>query len=552
VGRSSAAHPRYRRRRKDGGPSARESLRFPGCCPQTNSRRSDTLRLLQAALGAAVDRRLLRCLLFVLETPLRRLNDVGKIAIVFKRFRQQLYEHLPARADALFNLLDSLSGNQSAGTPVELSLNPLFEREYSRLYDAVEHFLTASSAEPVPAERQAATAKRIEGLAEYLPAPQRRPFWLFGIDTTPALRPFAEKLADRSGVYSPNPAPGNKPIRVGHSYSVLALLPEREPGEAPWGVPLSGVRVPTAQKAREVAAEQIATLLGHARRPWGDELTVEGVDSHYSHAGYLNPTGGNEPPVVIARLAANRTLYGLPAERGRGGPGHPRGYGEVFKLSDEKTWGPPDSEAYTELRTRKGRVLQVHLQRWNDKLMRGKRQAPMHERVLDLIRCTVTDEPGHRVFRHPLWLVVVGQRRHEVSLIPAYEAYHQRFDLEHFFRFGKNRLLLDKYPTAEVAHEESGWEWVCMAYVQLWLAAPLAVALPRPWERYLPKPTAGHLPRPSEVQRDFQRIIRQIGTPARPPKRRGHSPGRAHGYSPPPRPRRPVVFKNKAPPKAAV
>ena len=71
-----------------------------------------------------------------------------------------------------------------------------------------------------------------------------------GPHTTPAVRPFAETLVDRGVVYYPNPAPGNKPIGVGHCYSVLALLPERGPQEAPWVVPLRCERVPTAKKAR--------------------------------------------------------------------------------------------------------------------------------------------------------------------------------------------------------------------------------------------------------------------------------------------------------------
>ena len=58
--------------------------------------------------------------------------------------------------------------------------------------------------------------------------PRKRGFRLFGLDTTPGLRAFAAKLAGRGVVYYPNPAPGNKPIGVGHSYSVLALLSVRE------------------------------------------------------------------------------------------------------------------------------------------------------------------------------------------------------------------------------------------------------------------------------------------------------------------------------------
>ncbi len=93
----------------------------------------------------------------------------------------------------------------------------------------------------------------------------------------------------------------------------------------------------------------------------------------------------------------------------------------------------------------------------------------------------------------------------------------------------------------------------CLAYVQLGLAAPLAIGVPKPWE-HDPRPDpCAVLPGPARVQRDFGRIIRQFGTPALAPKPRGNSPGRRTGACPGHRPHRPVVFKGKKKtlPKAA-
>jgi hypothetical protein len=53
-------------------------------------------------------------------------------------FRQRLYDAVVYRADALFNLLDSLSGNTTAQSVVELSLNAPFARQYSSLHDGVD------------------------------------------------------------------------------------------------------------------------------------------------------------------------------------------------------------------------------------------------------------------------------------------------------------------------------------------------------------------------------------------------------------------------------
>jgi hypothetical protein len=432
---------------------------------------------------------------------------------------------------------------------VEVSLEPTFERNYSSLHDAVDNFFTASSSGQAVAQRRQGAMERLEIIAGFLPTPSQHPFWLFGIDTTPGLRPFATKLADRGVVYHPNPAPGNQPIGIGHRYSVLALLPEREAGDAPWVVPLSCERVPTSTTEREVAVGQMAGLLSHQRLAFADALTVQVVDSSYSRARYLHPVGSHANHIVVARLAANRTVYRVAPEDGPPRRGHPRWYGAPFKLDDESTWGAPAETLQVEWRTSRRRVLQIVLQRWNDLLMSGKRDAPMQQRPFDVIRCRAFDDEGNPVFNKSLWLMVMGERRREIGLRHCYDAYRQRFDLEHFFRFGKNHLLLDRYQTSEVEHEENWWEVVCLSYTQLWLAAPLAATVPRPWERYLPTLNSRPIPGPAQVQRDFGRITRQFGTPAQSPERRGKSPGRAKGWSPGARPQQPVVFKNRSPPQ---
>ncbi len=48
--------------------------------------------------------------------------------IKFVEFRNDLYDSLDKRADAAMDLIDALSGNQSAASPVQLSLSTLFRR----------------------------------------------------------------------------------------------------------------------------------------------------------------------------------------------------------------------------------------------------------------------------------------------------------------------------------------------------------------------------------------------------------------------------------------
>jgi hypothetical protein len=116
--------------------------------------------------------------------------------------------------------------------------------------------------------------------------------------------------------------------------------------------------------------------------------------------------------------------------------------------------------------------------------------------------------------------------------------------LEHLWRFGKQRLLMAAFQTPEVKHEENWVQLTLLAYTQLWVARELAQQLPRPWERYLPTNVRSKIP-PSGVQRDFSRIIAQIGTPARSPKPRGYSSGRNKGCSLPPRPKHKVIKKSQ-------
>jgi hypothetical protein len=458
-----------------------------------------------------------------------------------QRFRQRLYERLGARRDASLNLLDSLCANTQARSVVELSLNPAFERDDTSLYAAIEAFT------PLPSTRDESTLTGLSALvSEQLPAPSpARPFWLLGVDTTPNPRPFAATLSDRGVVYQPNPAPGNKPIAVGHRDSVVAALPERSRLDPPWVVPLQAQRVASDTTATAVAASQMAAVLADPAHPDGAVLSVQVADSHDSQAAYLHALSAFSNHVVIARSAGNRVDYRAPPAT-VSACGHPTWYGEAFRLADPETWGGASQSAEWPDQTASGRAIRLTLERWSDLLMRGHRDSPMQDHPFDVVRCRVFDaQTGRALFKRPLWLIVMGQRRAELTLEQIEQAYRQRFDLEHFFRFSKNHLLLDRFQTPDVTHEEHWWPLVCLAYVQLWLAAPLAIDLPRPWERSLTKPLADTRLSPARVQRDFARLIRPIGTPARAPKRRGISPGRVAGTRCERRARPPIVFKRQ-------
>jgi hypothetical protein len=82
-----------------------------------------------------------------------------------------------------------------------------------------------------------------------------------------------------------------------------------------------------------------------------------------------------------------------------------------------------------------------------------------------------------------MWLIMMGKRRSEISLIQAHESYRQRFDLEHTFRFKKQNLLLSDFETPDVEHEQDWVYLVMLAYVELWAAHFPGSAMSKPIHR---------------------------------------------------------------------
>jgi hypothetical protein len=475
--------------------------------------------------------------------------DTQATVLQIQSFRQALYQTFDARAGAMMDLVDALSTNTSARSVVELSLSPYFRFGHDSVYEAIDGFFRPSEPDKADEERRELEKKYLRLIASHLPEPTKRKFWLFGLDGTPDPRPWAYTLEDRGFVHEPEVVSGKKPVTIGHEYSPLVFLPEKAGvGDSPWVVPLSVRRVPTASKLTVVGAEQVAALMTDRGLPFHKALCVLVVDLGYSAVLFVGSMVQHGNLVTVTRFRRNRVFY-RPSEpqAGTAGKGHPRWYGERFALNDPATWGDPDEVATVPITSRKGHTWQVHLEGWHNMLMRGQTDWPMHRHPFTLIRVRVFDEQGKLMFRRPMWLGVFGERRRELSPLEAREAYTQRFDEEHYLRFGKQRLLMTAFETPDVVHEENWMQVVPLSYVQLWLARDLAQAMPRPWERYL-KERESPVSSPSMVQRDFGRIIQQIGTPAQLPKPRGNSPGRVKGTKLERRRRHPVVRKTQKPP----
>jgi len=460
-------------------------------------------------------------------------------AIQFVQFREQVYQNFTKRADSAMELLDALCSTPNARSVVELSLSPHFKHQYPSIYKAI-----------IDAGWEDIDLPKLIG--QNLTPPEEHGYWLFGVDGTPQKRQFAYTLSDRGYVYYPNPVGSNKPITIGHEYSTVALLPELGPKMAKsWVVPLSTQRTSTEDDKELVGAGQINSLLENPEMPWYGKFVVSVGDSKYSKPAYLHAVHKDHPELVtVSKIRSNRTLYhhlGTPKEK----PAHRSPFkGKVFKLSDPDTHTPPDKTLVLEIKDEKKKKCEVHIEVWENMVMSGKNKPeriPMEKYPFRLVRITCFDEDGNEIYSNPWWLIVVGERREELSLEDIYETYSSRTRLEHFFRFSKQKLLLDSFQTPETKREEIWCHIVHLAYLMLWMAQPLSQHLPRPWERSLPEHKQKIIG-PAIVQRGFSRLISQFGSPAKESKPRGKSPGRKKGLHLPRRERHPVVYKGQKQP----
>lgn len=444
-----------------------------------------------------------------------------------KNFRDKIYQFFPRRRDAAMELVDSLSSNTTARSIVELSLNPLHRRNYCSITRVLDEFHQSQDSK----NRQWQHQQLMKLIAAICPPLNKQPYHVFGVDCTSSPRMFSPTLKDRSFVYAPNIVSGNKPVTIGHQYSIAAYFPDKSSAKTPpWIIPMSCERIGTNQKGTLVGMKQISACI-QSQESFKRALCISVGDSAYSHPDCIAESETNPNQIHISRARNNRNFYyPLKQNKKLNRRGRPKQYGGKYCLGDKETWEIPNECVEFELFSKKGKCQKIKIECWNEIIMRGNKISSVSDCHFRLLRICVYKESGELLFKRPLWLIASGIRRDELTLKDIFNIYRQRFDIEHFFRFGKNRLLMNKMQTPDINHEESWWQLVMIAYVQLYLAREIAENTLNPWEKYLPafRSTAQEKA-PTQVQKDFGRIIRGIGTPAKPLKPRKKSRGRQLG-----------------------
>ena len=420
-------------------------------------------------------------------------------------FRQSLFACFGNGKDALMNLVDALLTAPDARSFAELSLAPLFVRRWPSLYEALDD---ARIDEAALQRLFITTALQIRE-APCAQEQAQEPFTFAG-DASSILRPQSPTLPDRSLVHAANLPAAAAPVAPGWQYGVLSALPQTP---SSWTLTLSVRRIPSGQTPSQAIAAQLHDVAPDL--PAGSRVLLDGA---FGNAAFVQRVADLTLGKLM-RTANNRVLY-LPAPPPTGRRGRPAKDGARFAFADARAH-PVPADAWSG-KSVSGEALDVAC--WHDLHFKACRAFPV-----TAIRIHLSEQA--RVY----WLLWQGAGMPPLSQV--WDVYRRRFSIEHGFRFDKQALLWEA-PRLRTPARFTLWSWVVAAvHNLLTVARPLVAAVRRPWER------AVHLASPQQVRRALGPIIGQVGTPARPPRVRGKSPGRAKGFRCRPSPRFAVIRK---------
>ena len=432
-----------------------------------------------------------------------------------RTFRHSLYECFERRADALFELTDAILTAGVVPSPVHLSLQPAHRRGWGSLYAALS--------------RGAVDAEALRELLAGHPLAGGEPP-VYAVDVSVWPRCDAESSPERGYYYHPSrhsagqPSAG-QPIVAGWAYQFIAQLSfERDS----WVAPVDLRRLHPSENQNKGATGQVRSLCERlARRKESSSAPLFVFDAGYDLVQLQQGLEGSGAQLLV-RLRAGRRFYadpeGPPAPTGR-----PRRHGKKFSCRDPKTWAEPthehisENEHYGHVRVRAWARLHPKVRFHEGRGSRGP--LPIVRGTLVLVEVEKLPRGERRRKPKELWLWWHGPGGATPDLDLLWRTYVRRFDLEHTIRFLKQTL---GWTTPRVRHPEQAdrWTWIVLAaYTQLRLSRPCVADRRLPWER---RYTPGYLT-PVRVRRAVLALLPELGTPAKPPKPCGRSPGRPKG-----------------------
>ena len=470
------------------------------------------------------------------------------------QFCQKISDVFKKKSQSILNLIITLASDGKARSVTELANNSLYKYKYSSISDAIDSVFKKEPDDTSSNTIKQRLDKDKENLIlfkDFFPEKFRNKFYLLNTDASSIYRKHSPTMEDKGFVYKANEVIyGNKPVTIGYSMSTVGL--NARENNVSWNLPLSCLRIPTDCNTNEFTAKQVLNLVSE-KEVFGDDLIVNALDSGYSNINYIYPTIKQENLVNIIRMRSNRKVYfqysGEQLEIGA-----KKRYGDLFKLNDNKTHTEPTEKEYLEIKLQNQRECRVEIRKWENMIIRGENDNKMYDKPFHLIAVDLYDlKTGAKIFKRTMWLSVWGKRRNELSLSDIYQAYRLRFDIEFFFRFGKQKLLLDKFQTPDVEHQENWFIIVMFSYWLLYLNRNYGETIINDWEKYLEKyknqnakEQEKETPKtPTMTQRAIPNIISGFVKTQIIPKTRNNTSGREKGEKQVPRERHDVVKKTK-------
>lgn len=415
-----------------------------------------------------------------------------------RNFALQTHQILGNARDALFDLMDAVLTTRHTTSFVELSLSPLFRREWSSIYEAL----------------QDGSPPRQGLMREYLSHIPDSAVVVLAGDHTAWSRPYATTLQERTYEHQPSVLSGGKPVTVGQGYSTIAWIPE---SEGSWALPLLHERITSFDTPIEKAATQLRQVCAEISGP----IIFLG-DGEYGSAPFLKQTADINCNKLI-RLRPNRVLYHAP--KPYQGQGRPSQHGQKFSLKDKDTW----DIAQTEITTQDPKLGRLRVRQWGTLHLKQASEHPF-----DLILVERLDLPNSK----PLWLIWIGSD--QPALAEIWPKYLRRFAIEHWYRLVRQRLHWTVPQLSTPKQMETWSDLMPLITWQLWLASNVVEDSPLPWQKPMTKLT------PGRIANSFAPLLARIGSPAPHPKPRGKSPGWPIGKQRKKRPPCPTVKKGFA------
>lgn len=428
----------------------------------------------------------------------------------------------------------ALASYREAKSVVALSKSPVFHHEFSSVFKAIDALA-----------KNEHELKRVRKLfqsywLEYFPL---RSVNYLQTDVVNIFREHSPCLKERTFRHKANNViAGNKPIGIGSPLSLVNLADF----ESNWSVPFDVRRVRSNEDEIEVAAEQLKVICESER--FAESLPINAADSSYGVAKYVSKVNEIGNLVNILRVRHGNKVYESEYQETGGAP---QLYGKEYHLIEESGWKEyrkkdkscrkyltsiykKEADEYQAIErvTKKGKRLKIELRRWSGMKMRTKGGNSMRQQVeFELVGIRVLERnSGKRVFKHDVFVAVVGKQTKTLSLEEVAEAFYHRFDLEVGNRFMKQDLFLESYQTPDIQHLDNWTVLVSEAMWLLWTASTEVEKVCEKWQKYPePKAEKGGRKTPSQTRKGLAGLILTFEEKAYLPKKCKKGVGRKKG-----------------------